>query len=58
MPKLILGLRAGTITKSLQLFTMALPAITVLTRQFLDSNNKKIIPLDIYNLLNPISLAY
>lgn len=58
MPKLILGLRSGTITKSLQLFTMALPAITILTRQFLDVNNKKIIPLNIYDLLNPISLAY
>ena len=38
--------------------TMRLPAITKLSKQFLDSDFKKIIPLDIYYLLTPEALAF
>lgn len=36
---------------------MQLPAITNLTKQFLDDQFKKKIPVDIYNLLTPVALA-
>ena len=37
---------------------MGLPAIHNLCLQILDVNGRKIIPIDIYNLLTPIALAH
>lgn len=52
------GYRNKTWTMALGFSTMRLPAITKLSKQFLDSDFKKIIPLDIYYLLTPEALAF
>lgn len=50
------SIRKNTITYSVELHTRALPCFTNLHTLFY--NNKKIIPEDIYNLLDPIALAH
>lgn len=42
----------------LSIITIGLPFIHNLCLQFLDSNNKKIIPENIYELLQPVALAH
>ena len=57
LPSLIISKRKNTITYGLNLFTRSLPCIKDLHSSFY-FNNKKIIPKDIYHLLDPISLAH
>lgn len=56
-PYLTIGKRNKTITYGLQIYTRALPCLTKLHTLFYD-NKIKIIPEDIYNLLDPIALAH
>jgi hypothetical protein len=58
MPSLIIGNRKGTITRALLIVTMGIPEITFLSKIFYNSYNVKIIPENIYHLLDPIVLAY
>lgn len=58
MPYLSYGYRKGTYNSALGFATMALPSITNLTTQFLDSNYTKIIPNNIYELLTPVALSF
>lgn len=57
LPYLVKGKRAGTDTLALEFFTRALPCISELYSLF-TINGKKIIPLNIYNLLTPVALAH
>lgn len=58
LPLLVIGNRKGTITRALQLTTMGLPEITALDKIFYNSKNIKIIPDNIFHLLDPIVLAF
>ena len=56
-PYLVRGKRAETYTLALEFYTRALPCINEVYSIF-TFNGKKIIPLNIYNLLTPIALAH
>jgi hypothetical protein len=58
LPKLIIGKRKETVTYALQFLTRSLPCLKPLREMFYNIEGKKIVPDDIYNLLDPISLAY
>lgn len=57
MPHLDIGKRSGITTFGIRFFTRRLPCITELHSLFY-KNNKKVIPDDIYNLLDPVALAH
>lgn len=57
MPSFYIGRRKKTTVYALSFFTRALPCIKNLHSIFY-LNNTKIVPLDIYNLLDPIALAH
>jgi hypothetical protein len=58
LPVFRIQYRRGIRNSSLAIISMGLPAIHNLCLKFLDVNGKKIIPIDIYNLLTPIALAH
>lgn len=58
LPILRIQYRRGIKNVSLSIISKGLPAIHNLCLQFLDVNGRKIIPIDIYNLLTPIALAH
>lgn len=58
LPILRIQYRRGIKNVSLSIISMGLPAIHNLCLQILDVNGRKIIPIDIYNLLTPIALAH
>jgi hypothetical protein len=61
-PYLIINKRAGHLNYGVQFFTLTLPCFTKLHKLFYINetgrNGVKMIPLDIYNLLDPIALAH
>nr|YP_009262016.1 LAGLIDADG endonuclease [Chrysoporthe austroafricana]AMX22091.1 LAGLIDADG endonuclease [Chrysoporthe austroafricana] len=57
LPYLVKGKRAGKETMALEFYTRALPCISEIYSMF-TINDKKIIPLNIYNILTPVALAH